>query len=141
MLVEKSLFLNDDGMDSKLMTLSILNAMHYVAKARLSVTPETISNCFHKAGVKFVEDKDFEQEHLVEPNHWSVMAGSSFENYVNVDAEITTSVLPTVEEIISNHLEQEVSKDTDPEPVIPTIDKAINAITTLRQFIESEIRW
>ncbi|KAK7870272.1 hypothetical protein R5R35_001000 [Gryllus longicercus] len=64
------------------------------------------------------------------------MAGSSFEVYVNVNAEITTSVLPTVEEIISNHLEQEVRKDTDPEPVVPTIDKAMNVITTLRQFIE-----
>ncbi|GLH16761.1 Protein of unknown function [Gryllus bimaculatus] len=65
------------------------------------------------------------------------MAGSSFEDYVNVDAEITTSVLPTVEGRIS-HLKQDVSKDTDPEPVIPTIDKAMDAITTLRQFIESK---
>ncbi|KAK7868862.1 hypothetical protein R5R35_014189 [Gryllus longicercus] len=65
------------------------------------------------------------------------MAGSSFEDYVHDDAEITTSALPTVGEIISNHLEQEVSKDTEPEPVVPTIDKAMDAITILRQFIES----
>lgn len=45
-----------------------------------------------------------EEEHLhkEEPNNWSVVAESSFEEYVNIGTDMITSVVGTVDDIVSN---------------------------------------
>ncbi|KAJ4437490.1 hypothetical protein ANN_17634, partial [Periplaneta americana] len=114
-----------------------VSPMRYVTYAWLNVTPATVSNCFLKTGFYFEEEQvDVEEE----SNNWSMVAeSSSFEEYVNIDTVVITSVVSTVDDIVFNHQGGgDDGKEKETEPVtVQTSQEAMDAITILRQYIAS----
>ena len=127
----------DAGGEMKEFSITLLEAMSTLRTAWQSVTQQTISNCFRKAGFATesteTEDQDDTPDELATLQENSIVASSlSFSDLVNVDSNLAVSGDVTDE----NDEDDEDNQDDDcGEPVDPvTSTSAFKAVATLRTF-------
>ena len=107
------------------MTINLLTALHFTAKAWRQITPTTIENCFKKCGcssggeyIDVSNDVLNEQE----KDNWCSLKPSSkeFDEYVSYDASVSVCEIQSVDQVMQDHLtcvdeekqdEEEVEKE------------------------------
>lgn len=118
-------------------------AMKYARKAWLSVSQETIKNCFRKS--HFLNDGDQETEPVIpEPDGWQVFRPTvAFEDYASVDDNVTISGKLSNQEIMAatgvKVDGQEEEEDDDDNVVVinkPTREEALQAITLIQNYFQ-----
>lgn len=152
LLVEDILTGDDDALKIK---LDVLQASRMCKKAWDQVTPETIKNCFRKAG--FVKNENDEEssvetsaETMPSVDDWDDVITNpaiSYEDFVNVDENVAVCGDLTNAEIIADVLNVEKQDGDDasgdelmedvPEQTVPSAVEATNHIKELRRFFES----
>jgi hypothetical protein len=95
---------------NKHLKLSILQGMHMVTAAWNSITPQTISNCFHKAAFNCNNAMEIDVDmDVIDHENWLKIApdmDTNFEEFVRCDALDSTSCPP-----------QEVEEEEEEEAV------------------------
>jgi len=130
--------------------LTVLRAMYLIAAAWDKVQPHVISACFRKAGFVFDqlggEEEDAEPEVIVEPPpFWEkVSDGLPFEDFVNVDKNLSTSAFLSDEEIAAEVRVQEDDSQSENEEGddgasrVPTFQEAESALEVLRLYLQAK---
>lgn len=136
-------FLIDCLKNGKEPKIKLLMAMKYARKAWLSVSEETVKNCFRKS--HFLKDEFQETEPAIpDPDEWQVFRKTvSFEEYVSVDDNVTISGILSNEEIVAaTGVEvdgQEEEEDDDDDVIVinkPTREEALQAITLIQNYFQ-----
>lgn len=143
--------------------INILDAMHMLRNAWADVKPQTITNCFHKAGLETTmcrndtqstettdgESRDeFDDDDDLPLSHF-LPAGVTFDEYAAVDEAVETCELPTDDEIIADiqaaanqetvtETKSDDEDDNDGLQSLPTRADAAAALETLQQYLLSE---
>lgn len=152
LLVQDILTTDDNALKIK---LDVLQASRMCKKAWDQVQPETIKNCFRKAGfVKIENDEEIsietEEETVPPVDGWDDIITNptiSFEDFVNMDENVAVCGELTDAEIIADVLDLENQDGDDAfgddftdcdrdEPVLSVLE-ASNHIKELRRFFES----
>lgn len=117
--------------------LSVLDALHNLTAAWHNVTPQTIQNCFKKAGFRegVAEETTLELE--------KVINGVNMEEFTTVDDNLETTDCQTVEEIMESLLEpaEDSGEDNDDDEngslttSTPNVGEALHAIKTLQAYL------
>ncbi|XP_050340454.1 tigger transposable element-derived protein 6-like, partial [Bactrocera neohumeralis] len=145
-------------------TIDLLHAIRNLSTVwDVYVKPETIANCFRKAG--FSKDamqnpsEQWDEEDLSMADLAALQSSfkkvtnieASFEDYVNVDIDVSTSENPSEEDILSSVLGSrgvpavpdidEVDFDTeeemaDTDEALPTLGQVSSSINCIRTFVE-----
>lgn len=126
--------------------IDLLVASRMLKAAWEEVTQLTIRNCFAKAG--FFSSEEPEIEILEIPEGWSnVSNGVSYEEFVNVDGNLSPFGHRSDDEIVSSLLHkkartEESSDDEDESEIVeeklPTCQEAINHLEKTNKFIEAQ---
>ena len=131
--------------------LTLLDAIHMLAKAWSNVKEETIKNCYKKAGfvkTPMMSDTTTEASPATTTvQHPDSMTADTFEVYVNHDEDLECHGMPKVEDICSdllreeeeerNHIEYDAdSEDDEPVQLPATAGDARNGLTDVRRFLE-----
>lgn len=115
---------------------TILDALKIVKRSWWLVTPNTIENCFKKAGF-YPSNLDFEPiEHEIQLPSEEV---ENFEQYVNCDSNLECYGELTAEEIIEEIIEENVAEEEEEilcQSLPPSKTEAIKALHILRQYFE-----
>ncbi|XP_050340141.1 tigger transposable element-derived protein 6-like [Bactrocera neohumeralis] len=149
-------------------TVSLLDAIRDLNKTWNSgVKPQTISNCFRKAGfakgelMQNATTDDWDEEDDLPLSElkqiwitYRTATGTdnvSFDDYVDIDDGVQTMGFPTDEDILDSvmenlvpsgkDLEEDVSSESEVETTtetIPTFNQAYSAIQTLRNFTSTK---
>lgn len=153
LLVEN--ILSGDGNALKI-KLDILQASRMSKQAWDRVKPETIKNCFKKAGFVKTEDESVEATEAeaipTAVDGWEDVAADptiSFEDFLNVDEDVAVCGEITEAEIVAEVLGSE-KQDNDgegsedeitgvEEETVPSAADASNHVKQLRRFFESRI--
>ncbi|XP_055855001.1 tigger transposable element-derived protein 6-like [Episyrphus balteatus] len=138
-IVRKQLLAIENGVTIKQFSksITILRALMYIKRAWWLVKPDTISNCYQKAGFLPGENSEPEVEEI-----WDVpIEPTIFEEYVQYDNNVQCYGLLSEEEIIAdiNNENQEEEDDIDnyeEELEPPSFTEALKALTVIRKFIE-----
>lgn len=136
--------------------INVLLAMKFARKAWYLVNDVTIKNCFKKAGFwKSTDEQDLPEENDVEVgpsneewtmlvSHESNMLIPSFEDFVQIDDDVTTAGEQTDDDIVKNCVNTCISgNDSEDEAQIPETEikiipkkLALNALETVHQYFE-----
>lgn len=148
-LVQRAVTLLDAGKDPKNMKVNVLDAIHYVAQAWKNVKTSTISNCFKKAGLFIVNtevllpEPSTEDDGLEFDDVWTQLeTGKSFEDFVQMDSQLATSGIQSLDDIVDIHQGENAFVDTeeeddDNETRVPSACETFSAIDTLRNYLSS----
>ncbi|KAI1705545.1 DDE superfamily endonuclease domain-containing protein [Ditylenchus destructor] len=131
---------------------NLLNALHLLRRSWNAVKPETIQNCFRKAGFLQAEEientqEDEELNHLwIEFQDKCGFTGAGLFDYIDMDRNLATAGTPTMEEIVEdirNEQESEGESEDDiveieaPEPPAITSQQAQAAFQIARKYVEN----
>ncbi|CAB3252374.1 unnamed protein product [Arctia plantaginis] len=136
--------------------INVLLAMKFARKAWYLVNDVTVKNCFKKAGFrKSTDEQDLPEENDVEVgpsneewtklvSHESNMLMPSFEDFVQIDDDVTTAGEQTDGDIIKNCVNTCIAgNDSEDEAQIPETEikiipmkLALNALETVHQYFE-----
>uniref|UniRef100_A0A8C4NGX2 HTH CENPB-type domain-containing protein n=1 Tax=Eptatretus burgeri TaxID=7764 RepID=A0A8C4NGX2_EPTBU len=129
-------------------TITVLKVMHVLKRALFMVTPQTIANCFKKAGfVKRSEDEERDSEHnndeedVAEALHVQGIAQQEFLSFVNIDEGAECYREMTDQEIVNTVMQPQakVEEDKNEEELVvppPTKLQAIQALDTLTAYFD-----
>lgn len=137
--------------------MNLLDAIHILQKSWEDVKPETIANCFRKAGFTIQESANVEvveeSTPIPEPLEWTTFQEhfkcqeTNFDAYLDVDSEVIVAEHPSDEDIINavTHRddsdegeEDEIDSNVTSVHVQPTVNQAFQAIDILRTFIHGQ---
>lgn len=130
--------------------------MKFARKAWYLVSDVTVKNCFKKAGFwKSIDEQDLPEENDVEVgpsneewtklvSHESNMLMPSFEDFVQIDDDVTTAGEQTDDNIVKNCVNTCIAgNDSEDESQIPDTEiknipmkLALNALETVHQYFE-----
>lgn len=131
------------------LSINILEAITMSDKAWRSVTPQTILNCFIKAGFKDGDIIALDNSTTISDDKWNFIADhlnlddKNFSHYVEMDNNVQVCGTWTDNEILSETIENTSESEDEPqneEEVIftqVTIQQAKDALKTLRNFVET----
>ncbi|XP_063241046.1 tigger transposable element-derived protein 3-like [Bacillus rossius redtenbacheri] len=137
----------ESGNDPTTLKFNILDALHNIAYSWNKVQPETIANCFKKAGffssgVTAVEELSSNDQ--LDEEVAKLQAGVSFIDFVEVNSDDVTTEIEDLNDIVNNHLTENASvdcqdseEDEDGKKPIPTQAEATQAVCTLKKFVSS----
>jgi hypothetical protein len=128
---------------NKHLQLSILQGMHMVTAAWNSVTPQTISNCFHKAAfncnnaMETAVDMD-----VIDHENWLKIAphmDTNFDEFVQCDDLESTSGPPQDREEIcdAKQVEEEEEETIQEEESVPILGEVVQALEVVRRYLTS----
>ncbi|KAL1415595.1 hypothetical protein MTO96_006717 [Rhipicephalus appendiculatus] len=138
-------------------TISVLDAMHYVASAWSAVSASTAQHCFARCGFRMdgeeetaIEDEEPEaaspEEELNEAMNALGATGTTYD-YVAVDAAVVTSECQSIAQIVANSIASEAGNcddDDEHEPrdsvqlPNPSFGEAVAALDLLRRYVAHE---
>lgn len=138
--------------------INVLLAMKFARKAWYLVSDVTVKNCFHIAGFrKSTDEQDLPEENDVEVgpsneewtklvSHEPNMLMPSFEDFVQIDDDVTTAGELTDDDIVKNCVDTCIAENNSedeaqiPETAIQIIPMklALNALETVHQYFEYE---
>ncbi|KAJ8881736.1 hypothetical protein PR048_018222 [Dryococelus australis] len=127
----------DCGQDPSTMKISLLTALHFAARASDEVK-STIQNRFAKAGF-FTEGNSTTSEdcYVIEvPEYGQLSETASSQDYVEIDSEIVTTEIQSVEDIVDSHINDTHETGVE-EMKIPTTKDALMALQTLRNYVSN----
>lgn len=147
-LVQRLLSMTDSGLDVTSTRISVLKALHFIAKSWKAVKEDTIKKCFKKAG--FFKDTqcqipEEEGEEELLPAAWETLQPNcTFNEFLQVDANIITAEETTLEELAAEKLfanssvsdGEEEDEEEDSVPV-PTSAEATAAVDLLQRYFSS----
>lgn len=140
-LVKWMLLRVDNG--EKLKKVNLLEAINFISSAWESVNSVVIANCFKKAGFSNGEmteiyEPEFEEEWNTLQNEMNFSI--SFNEYVNVDNDVTCSKILSVDEICEPEPEENEDEhsDTEDDTSIPSYFDAVKGLETFRRYVESQ---
>jgi hypothetical protein len=128
---------------NKHLTLSILQGMHVVTAAWNSVTPQTISNCFHKDAFNCNNAMEIDVDmDVIDHENWLKIApdlDTNIEEFVRCDdLESTSGPAQDVEEICdAKQVEEEEEEAVQGEESVPTLGEAVQALEVVRRHLTS----
>jgi hypothetical protein len=129
--------------------MTVLDAIKYLGAAWVATTRSTIANCFRKAGFKFDDDDEDNEEDQPITSFRNACShlnriDSSFivipDDYLNIDAELPFAGALTDEEIVASYMpqvEQESDAEeaeTEPEPAM-TRAQAMKHLEDFKMFL------
>ncbi|XP_017472800.1 PREDICTED: tigger transposable element-derived protein 6-like [Rhagoletis zephyria] len=125
-----------------LKSISILDALYYIKRSWWLVTPQTIQNCFQKAGFDVANEADQDEEGETEVTFLDQVP--NFTEYVHCDDELQCYGELTEDEIIQQLLdtENECNSNSDVEENhnfaeldnVPSLKEALCALDTIQRF-------
>lgn len=160
-LVQRFLIDMEQKRNVKPASVNLLDAMYYLSAAWDSIKPETILNCFRKAGFTKIEDDEGlileESEELDDPllsQDWVALTEHietnqiTLQEYIHIDEGICTSEVRSLDDIIkdakatsscADDSERDADEDMDddeqePSP-IPSLTEVENAFNVLRRYV------
>ncbi|KAK8766645.1 hypothetical protein V5799_006575 [Amblyomma americanum] len=135
--------------NQKTSTITLLTAMHMLARAWEQVTPSTIANCFHHCGFAAGSMEESGDDGNPEPLPAAVRAvlqDVSFDDYLEVDSDAAVCSARSDEDIVAEIVgEQSVPEeaededdDEEQEPVRPSAAEVMVALNVARLFFSFE---
>lgn len=125
--------------------LTLLDAVHMLARAWRAVTPETVRNCFAKAGFKTDSQSPAPEVPIELPES---MTASSFDEYVCHDEHVECYGMPSDEDIchdlrqadscdaISTISDDEDNDGNEPLRLPGSVKEARSGLADIRRFLE-----
>lgn len=126
--------------------IDILIASRLLKSAWDEVKPETIQNCFAKAGFQIIPEADVQITVYEETEEWREVATVPYIDYLNVDQDILTFEQRSDREIVAELLNKkecsEVDGSSEEEPSdktvsIPSSAEALQMVEKLKIYSES----
>lgn len=108
------------GLDDK---ITVLDAIHLMKDAWDTVKPTTIENCFKKSNlvsdpiIQILDEEIPFSEWLMQQKITNFNSVDNIDEFVHIDDDLTTSGIPTEEDIIDAVLNKEDSDEDDEEVV------------------------
>jgi hypothetical protein len=139
------------GKESTSFKVSVLDALHYIAKAWKQVKGSTVSNCFLNAGVfkvseegSRVEDEEEEEEEddMLASAWEKLQTDCSLDDFLCIDDEVVTVETVSVEEMVESCMQEDVSEESDNEDdcednSVPSHAMVTAAINTIKKYISA----
>ncbi|KAJ8893526.1 hypothetical protein PR048_006124 [Dryococelus australis] len=86
------------------MSIKVLTALHYIARAWSEDEVGTIQNCFEKNSFPVTKTDVILEEHKVISAEWDALrVGSSFEEFINNDADVMKSEVQKIWVSVTKH--------------------------------------
>lgn len=145
-LVRKLLTFIDCGRDPKTFKVSVLDALHFIARSWMDIKTSTIVNCFKKAGFSPQEIEEEENSCEEIETEWkNIETDTAFNEFVEMDKALQTSDTLTIDDTIdlsslanenlsSLANENAESDEGDEEEPTPSSYQAMLALNTLRHY-------
>eukprot|EP00106_Octopus_bimaculoides_P004825 XP_014772267.1 PREDICTED: tigger transposable element-derived protein 4-like [Octopus bimaculoides] len=141
----RNLILDIDGhpeIKANAKKITLLDAIHLIAKSWNNLKTSTIVSCFQKAGFTCVDTPPAEEDVVVPP---TMLTKEQFEEYVTQDDDLECYSIPTYEELVASFMSDDAkstdsndSNDEDDKDVmlpVSTTDVGL-ALSTVRRFLE-----
>uniref|UniRef100_A0A0N5B903 DDE-1 domain-containing protein n=1 Tax=Strongyloides papillosus TaxID=174720 RepID=A0A0N5B903_STREA len=112
-VVQRLFGLIESGKDTMTYKISILNVLHYIAKAWKDVSQSTISNSFRKAGFFQTHEEEVIEEDSDLISAWEKLKiDYEVKDFLHFDVELATVQTVSVESLI-NSVQEESDSDSD----------------------------
>jgi hypothetical protein len=134
-LVRKLLTFIDCGRDPKTFKVSVLDALHFIARSWIDIKTSTIVNCFKKAGFSPQEIEEEENScEQIETEWKNIESDAAFNEFVEMDKALLTSDTLTIDDTIDLCSLDNENAESDEEEPIPSSFQAMLALNTLRHY-------
>ena len=137
-------FLSDMEHPGKATAVNLLEAVHYIRAAWDDVERSSIVNCFRNAGIRTSVEPEIpdglsgclDGDDLVELRQRLGHKWASLDAYINVDQDVITSEVRSIENIIDDVIGEEDLNDDDATepPTVPTVSSVMEAFSVVRRY-------